>query len=270
MSNIIDSISSPKMKKRARKTANRAQARAKKRFLRFVSFGRHQADAFRDSLPEAQKAAQSAANRAANTAQHLADDLRDQAQPAMDRALKAAGRKPRRSKKPYIAIALFAVLGGIAAYVIFSRRDQEPAYLMTEPDQPDVEPATGPSHAPETPETPSPSNDGPSVNGSASHDTTGEPAVSPIAPQREMAGTPSSGSGSSASAPNSPSAAVSNAPSATPARSFALPSNGGTSTGLPASAVPSTAGQQSMGNSPLSNVTTHRPGEHRAAWGLPH
>jgi len=267
MSSIIDSISSPKMKKRARKTASKAQARAKKRFLRFVSFGRHQADAFRDSLPEAQKAAQSAASRAANTAQHLADDLRDQAQPAVDRALKAAGRKPRRSKKPYIAIALFAVLAGIAAYVIFSRRDQEPAYLMTEPDQPDVEPAIGPSNAPETPETPSPSNDGPSVNGSASH-TTGEPAVSPTTPQREMAGTPSSGSASAA--PNSPSATVSNAPSAAPARSFALPSNGGTSAGLPASAVPPTAGWQSTGNSPRSNATTHRPGEHRAAWGLPH
>src|SRR5690606_19498763 len=116
--------------KRAQKGARRARRMAG----RYLDRGKHRAEALRDSLPPADEVMQ---------------DLREQAQPMMekarDRALEATGRKRSRSKKRYFLFAVLAVAAGIAAYVFFTRRDNEPAYLMPQPDEPDTTPATGPS-----------------------------------------------------------------------------------------------------------------------------
>ncbi len=161
-----------RMQKRARK-----QMRQGRHAIgQLVGRGRHRAEALRESLP---------------AADDVIHDLRDQAQPMMDRAMEATGRKKqRRSRKPFLLVG-FLVIVGVVAYIFFSRRDQEPAYLMTEPDRPDTEPATGPS-------TPAPSGERPSepapstTNGSA-HDwrpTSPSPSPSP-APSPAPAGTPS-------------------------------------------------------------------------------
>src|SRR5690606_6213365 len=92
-----------------------------------------------------------------------------------------------------------------AAYLLFIRRDQEPAYLKTEPDQPDVEPASpapgGFSPADDTPrpnDTPdwrSPSPSQPTPAGypageqqpaSAPVGTLGHHPVAPPAPQQTV------------------------------------------------------------------------------------
>jgi hypothetical protein len=111
--------------------------RAEKRFAQLARRGRDRADSLRESLPDAHD---------------LVDEIRDQAQPVMERTRKSAtdavnratGRKPARSKKPFVLLALL-LLAGLAAYVILNRRDNEPATLLSEPDQPDVQPAAGPS-----------------------------------------------------------------------------------------------------------------------------
>src|SRR5690606_3345233 len=78
-------------------------------------------------------------------------DLREQAEPMLKAAREQAEKKlplnqamPKkksRSKKPFVLIALLVVGAGVA-YLLLWKRDQEPAYLMQEPDSPDYSPAT--------------------------------------------------------------------------------------------------------------------------------
>lgn len=119
-----------------RKTrAERMRHDAREMAMRGLERGRHRAEALRESLPEAAE---------------LISDLRDQAEPVLKAAREqAAGtplaqKKKSRSKKPLIFIAL-AVAGAVVAYLIWSKRDHEPAYLMEEPDVPDTSPADAPS-----------------------------------------------------------------------------------------------------------------------------
>jgi hypothetical protein len=130
------------------------------------------------------------------TMSELLDDLRHEAAPIAARAIpmieRATGRR-RKSRKPKVALAAVALLAiaGIVAYLFWQRRDEEPAYLVHEPDQPDLTPAqtppiapapsAGPS-APAAPEAPE-----------ATDDPTVEPparTTEPPAPVREFAGAP--------------------------------------------------------------------------------
>jgi|GEM_PF-2813831 len=78
------------------------------------------------------------------------EQARQQAEPmlkaARERAEKASipQRKQSRSKRPFLLLGL-VMIGAVVAYLIFSRRDQEPAYLMEEPDEPQDSPAQQPS-----------------------------------------------------------------------------------------------------------------------------
>lgn len=208
--------------------SNNPRTRAEKRLSRLARSGRHRADSLRESLPDPQD---------------LMDDLRDQAQPVMERTRRSAtdavnratGRKPARSKKPFALVALL-VLAGVVAYVILNRRDKEPAKLVVEPDQPDLQPASGPS-SPAAP-----------VNGSPSN---GSP-MSPSTPSGSPMASPSSTATASTSA--SPTVA-SSAPSAMGAPT----SNGSTA---PHAARPS-------GASPTLGRTDVRPSPRMAAWDLP-
>ncbi|MEX1022518.1 MAG: hypothetical protein WD058_05160 [Dehalococcoidia bacterium] len=141
--------------------------------------GMHRAEALRHSLSDS-------LGDSLPDAQDRLHDLREQAQPVLDRARERAmdmaverglRRKRSRSKKPLLLVALLAIAGGVAAYIYFSRRDEEPAYLVHEPDAPDAEPAGPTSPGGST------SDRGPSGNGWG-----GDPSPSPSTPQREMAG----------------------------------------------------------------------------------
>lgn len=88
---------------------------------------RHRVEAVRESLPQALDEA--------------LGELKTQAQPVVDRALR---RKQRRSKKP-LALLLLLAAGAVVAYLLWNRRDQEPAYLAGTPDEPDATPDASPS-----------------------------------------------------------------------------------------------------------------------------
>lgn len=155
--------------KRARNQVRQGAHDARHALGRMAGRGKHRAEVLRDSLP---------------AADDLVHDLRDQAQPVVDRARKnalkaaeqATGRKRSRSKKPFLLVG-FLVLAGVVAYIFFSRRDQEPAYLVSEPDRPDIEPATGPSSSGPSSETADTS----PRNGSMADWRTPAPAAAPTA-----------------------------------------------------------------------------------------
>jgi len=193
--------------------SNNPRTRAEKRLSRLARSGRHRADSLRDSLPDPQD---------------LMDDLRDQAQPVMERTRKSAtqavnratGRKPARSKKPFALVALL-LIAGVVAYVIFNRRDKEPAKLVAEPDQPDLQPASGPSSSPSTP-----------VNGSPS---TGG---SPMSPSGSPVATPSGVGASASMGSTTPSAGRPIGASPTLGRTDVRPSPRMAAWDLPATATP--------------------------------
>lgn len=111
------------------------RARMQREASTLASRGRHRAEQWRESLPEAGE---------------LLSDLREQAEPvvkaARDRAEQARPGKRRRSRRPLLIIGVLA-LGALVAFLIFRRRDEEPARLMGEPGQPETptagEPAPG-------------------------------------------------------------------------------------------------------------------------------
>lgn len=209
---------------------NNSRTRAEKRLSRLARRGRDRADSLRDSLPDPQD---------------LMDDLRDQAQPVMERTRKSAteavnratGRKPARSKKPFALLALLLV-AGVVAYVIFNRRDNEPAKLVVKPEQPDLQPASGPS-------SPAPVNGAPSSSGPMS---------------------PSSTPGSPVASPSS--AATANAGGAT-----SVPSTAGASASMESVSPPSTLAappaRGPLSASPTLGRTDVGPSPRMAAWDLP-
>ena len=98
---------------------------------RGIERGKHRAEALRDALPEPSD---------------VISDLREQAEPVLRAAREqvdkapAAPKKKSRSKKPLFFVAL-AVVGAVVAYLVFSKRGNEPAYLTHEPDEPGESPA---------------------------------------------------------------------------------------------------------------------------------
>lgn len=159
---------------------------------------------------------------------------REQAEPVLEAAreqvekAQVPQRKRSRSKKPFFLLGL-VVIGAVVAYLIFSRRDQEPAYLMEEPDEPQDSPAQQPSP-------------GMSQNGSSPE---GAPSGSPAAPINGE-GVPERASAQMASEPAQPTQASSSAP--------APASNPYASTSAP-------------GFGPAS--TSYQPRAQVAAWDLP-
>lgn len=150
-------------------------------------------------------------------AEPMVKAAREQAEPVLKAAREQADKasipqrkKQSRSKKPIFLLG-FLIVGAVVAYLIFSRRDQEPAYLMEEPDEPQDSPAQQPSpgesqngSAPDgsSPNTPSSIN-GEGVPERVSAQITSEPAqptqasssapgVNPYAPTNASAFTPAS------------------------------------------------------------------------------
>ncbi len=256
-----------RMPKQARRQLEHRSRGARRLAGRLMDRGKHRAEAIRDSLPEPEE---------------VMNDLREQAQPvverARERAMQASGRKRSRSKKPLLLIALLAVAAGVAAYLLFIRRDQEPAYLMTEPDRPDVEPASpapsGSSPADDSPrpnETPdwrSPSQPAPAGYPaseqqpvSAPVGTLGHHPVAPPAPQQTLHQDAAAPRGEAQHA--EPARAESpRAESASAAPSASSPS--ASNTGASSTSSPSSTGPASV----YEAWTATRPAQ-RAAWDLP-
>ncbi|MFA7248378.1 MAG: hypothetical protein WC273_01975 [Dehalococcoidia bacterium] len=116
------------------------------------------------------------------------EELRQDAAPIIERAvpmIERATKRRRRRRKPQIALALLALsaVAAVIAYLLWQRRDEEPAYLMHSPDLPDLTPAG------------TPPSDSPSA-GPAEPEPAPERASSPfvdvpdVAPSREFASTP--------------------------------------------------------------------------------
>jgi len=140
--------------------ADRVRHEAQSIATRSLARGRHRAEALRDALPEAGD---------------VLAELREQAEPVLRAAREQAEKAPlpqrkrSRSKKPFVFLALLA-LGAVIAYILFSKRDEDPAYLMHEPDAPDASPVDPPSP-------------GATVNGSTPTDS---PAVSSVTSDDEI------------------------------------------------------------------------------------
>ena len=122
----------------------------------------------------------------------LIEGLRQEAVPMVERAMpmielaveRATGRKKRRarSKMPFVVAAVVAV-AGILAYLLWQRRDEQPAYLLHTPDDPDIKPVSMPPSAPSA----GPSDPAPSDDGSARETPIATPDA--VSPAREFAGT---------------------------------------------------------------------------------
>lgn len=110
-----------------------------------------------DARHAAKQGLERAKHRAAALSEQLPEpgeviaDLREQAEPVLKAAREqaekklpigqAVPKKKSRSKKPFVLVTLL-IVGAVVAYLLLSKRDQEPAYLMEEPDEPDYSPAT--------------------------------------------------------------------------------------------------------------------------------
>lgn len=114
--------------------------------------GRRRADALIEAIPASTM----------EDARHAVEDLREQVEPLVDRALRR--RRSRRSPLRF-ALAL-AVAAGLAAlaYFLWKRDGEQPAYLIEEPERPDITPAaplTPSGNAPAAPTGDAPSGDSP-------------------------------------------------------------------------------------------------------------
>jgi hypothetical protein len=137
------------------------------------------------------------------TVGELLDDLRHEAAPIAARAMpileraaeRATGRR-RKSRKPKVALVILGLLAlaGVVAYLLWQRRDEEPAFLMPQPDEPDLTPAQTPPATPWAPPAPSAGPVAPDVapEQPAGDPSVDEPPASPAdpAPSREFVSSP--------------------------------------------------------------------------------
>ncbi|GMU39909.1 MAG: hypothetical protein AMXMBFR23_07750 [Chloroflexota bacterium] len=117
--------------------------------------GRRRAETLREALPAALPAV------TLEDARHAVEELREQVEPLVDRAVDRALHRRRSRRTPLLRIALgLLATAAIAAvaYILWKRDDEHPAYLMDEPERPDITPA-----APLTPTDEAPSGDGPAA-----------------------------------------------------------------------------------------------------------
>ncbi len=240
---------------------------------RGLARGRHSAEALREALPEAgdvlaelrhqaepvlaatREQAEPALKAAREQAEPVLKAAREQAEPALKAAREQVEKAPvqrkrSRSKKPFVLLAL-VVVGAVIAYLLLAKRDQDPAYLMQEPDAPDESPAVPPT--PDASVNGSSSSDDPSVStptGSTEDPATedvdvpervsafmaGEPAQPSPTSSPGLTSTPSNGTPrASADAPRSGTASASYAPGAQVA-----------AWDLPSSSIPPMRGQTSL------------------------
>ena len=84
-------------------------------------------------------------------------DLQREAIPLIERATGRTRRKPRRGRG-FLVLALLGAAAGLC-YFLWQKRDEHPAYLMPEPERPNVTPTAGtpaPSAPPPAPSVPAP------------------------------------------------------------------------------------------------------------------
>lgn len=223
-------------------SAERARHDTRSAAMRGLERGKHRAEALRESLPEA--------DEVLATLREQAETLREQAEPvlkaAREQVEKSAGTpKKKRSKKPFLFIGL-AVVGAVLAYLFFAKRDKEPAYLMDEPESPDVAPAQ-------------PSPGASSGNGySPSNSPSGTPANDEDVPERASA--------FMAQQPAQPTQAGSAQQTGTP-RQAGTPQQ--TSTMAGASSTPASATQPANGQAAGESSYRSEPNAQVAAWDLP-
>jgi len=114
--------------------------------------GRRRADALIEAIPASTM----------EDARHAVEDLREQVEPLVDRAL----RRRRSRRSPLRVVLALAVAAGLAAlaYFLWKRDGEQPAYLIEEPERPDITPAaplTPTGNAPTSPTGDAPSGDSP-------------------------------------------------------------------------------------------------------------
>ncbi|MGE3856320.1 MAG: hypothetical protein AB7G21_05135 [Dehalococcoidia bacterium] len=109
---------------------------------------------------------------------HEAAPIAARAVPILERAAERATGRRRKSRKPKIALIAAGVVAvaGLVAYILWQRRDEEPAYLTQTPDRPDLTPAQTPPSAPEAPSS------GPSAPEPLSDMGGSSPDIAPVMP----------------------------------------------------------------------------------------
>ncbi len=143
------------MASRLPKQARRLPDRA--RVERLARDGRRRADALRESIPDE-------ARQAPAQALHVVQELKEQVEPIVDRALH---RRRSRGRARWVIGLLALVAIGVAAYMIWRRDDEEPAFLEDEP-TPDITPAAPFAPTDRGPVAPSEPEDAPSASPSSS------------------------------------------------------------------------------------------------------
>lgn len=122
--------------------------------------GRRRAESLRGSVPDV--TIEDARHAVEELREHV-DDLREQVEPLVGRALR---RKRSRRGPAYLVISLLAAVAIAAvAYLVWKRDDEQPAYLVEEPERPDITPATPIAPSGSAPS--APTSDGPDVTPSA-------------------------------------------------------------------------------------------------------
>jgi hypothetical protein len=130
-----------------RKQFGKAAERGRKRAERLV----HQLPDLREEIlagvvQDVRRQAEPVVDRALRQAEPLVEQAMRQAAPLVERA---TGRKRRARRRGAVGLALIALLAGfaLAGYILWQRRDKEPARLVSEPDEPSRTPASSPSPA---------------------------------------------------------------------------------------------------------------------------
>ena len=122
---------------------------------------------------------ESIADTIAHGGGELIEDLRHEAVPLLERAAAPPGVAGAASRKPKGALVILGLMAiaGVVAYLFWQRRDEQPAYLMHSPDQPDLTPVRTPPSAPsDGPAEPQPGEDEPTTE-------------SPLVPRRDTTST---------------------------------------------------------------------------------
>jgi hypothetical protein len=119
-----------------RKRVKKLQKDARK----LVGRGRHRAEALREVLPEPATLVAEIRGQALPAV----EAAREQAERAREQAERVRRRRNRRRPSGVIVVAALIALGAVVAYLLFARRDMEPAYLASSPDEPDTAPAGDP------------------------------------------------------------------------------------------------------------------------------
>jgi hypothetical protein len=115
-------------------------AQRQKQLTKAAGRGRKRAEAFVDSLPDA---AELRENLTQDRVNEIVRDVRRQAEPLVERAT-GRRRRSRRRGTIGLAIALVMLTVAIVGFVLWQRREKEPATLIEAPQQPRSTPGNSP------------------------------------------------------------------------------------------------------------------------------